>query len=218
MKTGYRILSVWAGLILTVSGASAIDAGVGVKIGTLGLGGDVTIGLHPRLNLRGNANHLDLSTERDIDDISYDLNLDYESFAALLDWHPFANGFRLTGGVVFDDGNVTLDAESSEPQTIGGRTYTPAEMGTLTGTLDFDDTAVYAGLGFGQPFHAGRWSMIFDLGVVFQSYEVTLTADGALADNPQFQQDLREEEQDIKDDVDDFEIYPVIAFGVAYRF
>jgi hypothetical protein len=55
-----------------------------------------------------------------------------------------------------------------------------------------------------------------DLGVAFQgSPSVTAEADGPIASQPQFQQDLQEEVDEIEDDVSPFTVYPVLAIGVA---
>ena len=203
----------------SVAQTHAGDVALGAKVGTLGLAGDLTIGISPAMNIRLNANYLYWEYDADIEDISYETELDYSSFMALLDVHPFSNGFRLTGGVIKNNNAISLYATPSDSTTIGGREYTPEQIGTITGTLDFEDVSPYAGIGFGHPFASGGpWSFVFDLGVVFQPYEVTLTADGLAAESRAFQKDLKEEEEDVQDFFDQMEIYPVLSFGIAYRF
>lgn len=192
---------------------------LGVKAGTLGLGADVTVMVTEHVNLRVNGNYLQYDHEEEIDDIDYDLELDFQSLIALLDWHPFVNGFRLSGGAIFNGNELTLNGTPSENETIGGRRYTPEEIGTLMGDLDFDQLAPYVGIGYGRAVGPDRrWSFVFDLGLIFQSFEVDLRADGLLASDPQFRADLEEEEDDIQEELDDFKVYPVLAFGVAYQF
>ena len=212
------LLSI-ASILISTSFVSAGGVATGVKIGTLGLGADVTIGLHERLNLRLNGNYLSYDYDDEIDDIEYTLDLDFKSGMALADWHPFANGFRITGGAIFNENGITMDATPTKNKEIGGRAYTPAQIGTLHGEIEFDNVSPYAGIGFGHAVGENqRLSFIFDLGVIFQSYEFDLSSDGLAAQSPQFQADLAEEEKDVQDTLDDFKIYPVIAFGIALKF
>jgi hypothetical protein len=46
----------------------------------------------------------------------------------------------------------------------------------------------------------------------------SLSASGSLASNPVFNADLDQERADIKDKMDSFEYYPVVAFAVSYHF
>jgi hypothetical protein len=120
---------------------------------------------------------------------------------------------------LFNDSDVTLDGTPTERVTIGSRTYSPRAVGTLTGTTEFEDVAPYVGIGFGNAVsvQAGL-SFVFDLGVVIQSYDITLTADGPANLIPGFQEDLRREEDDVEDDLNRYKVYPVLAVGLAYRF
>ena len=64
-----------------------------------------------------------------------------------------------------------------------------------------------------------RWGFVFDLGVVFQgSPDADLTATGPLASDPTFLAELAKEEQQLQDEVDDYEYYPVVSIGVTYKF
>ena len=55
-----------------------------------------------------------------------------------------------------------LVARLNQSIQIGGRTYTPAEVGSLIGTVSFQKSAPYVGIGFGG---RGRFAVLFDLGV-----------------------------------------------------
>jgi len=214
-----RVMLFLAVAILATAGARAGGVAAGIKVGTLGLGADVTIGLHERFNLRANGNYMNFEYDDTIDDIDFTLDTDFKSGMALLDYHPFANGFRISGGAIFNESSINLTGTPTAPEKIGDNTYPPELIGELKGHLEFDDVAPYVGIGFGQAVgEKQNLSFIFDLGVVFQSYEVSLEATGPASQVPQFQQDLQKEEDDIQEDLDDFEIYPVIAFGIAFKF
>jgi len=191
----------------------------GMKIGTLGPGAELTVDLIPQLNLRVNANYLKYSYDREIDDIDWEIELDFSSFLLMLDWHPFENDFRLTGGVIRNDSETTLNGTPNENVEIGNNTYPPELVGTLSGKLTFADLAPYIGVGIGNAVDKDTsLSFIFDLGLIFQTLDVELAASGPVKYLPQFQDDLRKEEEDIQDDLDGLKVYPVLAIGLAYHF
>jgi hypothetical protein len=212
------------GAAQTSSPAAAPESGdgsfaLGLKAGTLGLGLDGTVAINPKLNLRASANWLDWTYGTSIEGVDYDVSPDFLSALILLDWHPFGNGFRLSGGVSLSRNSVALAAEPSLTLKVGNHEYRVDEIGTG----DFDPVAPYVGLGYGNAVGGdGGWSFILDLGVLFQSYEVELTASGPIAEDPifgpMFQPDLALEEEDIQDFLDRYRIYPVLAVGAAYRF
>ena len=137
-----------------------------------------------------------------------------------MDWFPFDNAFHMTGGLLVNQNELELTAKTTANYEIGNTTYTAAEVGTLTGELDFNDVAPYIGIGWGNPFgKEGNWSFAIDLGVMFQgSADVDLSANGTLAGNAAFAANLAREEDNLEDEIDDYQYYPVIALGVSYRF
>lgn len=214
-----RVIIVSFMAVFAAASAQAGGVAAGIKVGTLGIGADVTIGLHERFNLRANGNYMNFEYDDTIDDIDYTLDMDFKSGMALLDFHPFANGFRISAGAIFNESSIGLTGTPTEPEKIGDNTYPPELIGDLKGDLEFEDVAPYVGIGFGRAVGEDqRLSFVFDLGVVFQSYEFSLEATGPASQVPQFQQDLQKEEDDIQEDLDDFEIYPVLAFGIAFKF
>ena len=138
----------------------------------------------------------------------------------LADWHPFANNFRFSAGVVRNDSKVKLDGTPTDEVEIGDHDYPPELVGTLTGQLDFEDMAPYIGIGFGNAIgsYQQTWSFIFDLGVIVQTFDATLQSDGPLSSDPTFQEDVKKQEKDMQDSLDQFKIYPVLQFGMAYHF
>jgi len=196
------------------------DWAVGVKAGTLGLGGEVVTDLLPYLNLRGSVQWMDLSLNLDLEDIEYNVDLDFLNPMLVVDWYPFHGSFRLSGGILFNGIEPALSGAPTESVEIGGQTYTPAEVGTLRGELEFGDVAPYVGIGWGNALsHDGRLRLALDLGVAFVgSPDVNLSATGTLASNEEFQRNLAQEEQDIEDDLEPFQFYPVLALSLTYRF
>jgi hypothetical protein len=195
---------------------------VGVKVGTLGLGADLSLPVMPdRLNLRLSGNYLNYSYDGTADDIDYTFTLDFKDFMLLGDWHPFANNFRISAGAVWNsDSKVKLEGTPTDNVEIGDHEYTPEQVGTLNGELVFESVAPYVGIGFGNAIgpYEQTWSFVFDLGVIFQTFDSSLTADGPIVGDPTFQADLKKEQDDLQDSCDQFKVYPVLQFGVAYHF
>jgi hypothetical protein len=152
--------------------------------------------------------------------IEYDVDLGLRSFSALVDWHIFDGPFRITGGVLSMDNEIKLDTIANQNIVIGDNTYTPAQVGTLSGRVDIKGAAPYIGIGWGNLIGRGRrWGFYSDFGVAFaKSPDVVLRANGTLAADPAFQADLAKEARDIKDDLDDFKVYPVLSLGLYFRF
>ncbi len=103
-----------------------------------------------RLNLRLNGNYLSLSLDRKIDDIDFSADLTLGSLFGLLDWHPFANNFRISASAVYNGNELELRATPTRPVEIGDLTYLPVHVGTLTGSATFSTFAGYIGIGFGN--------------------------------------------------------------------
>ena len=210
--------------VLLSFGAGCTDSGrfaVSGKASTLGLGGEFTTGVTSNINARVGFNTLDYDLDdQEMDDIEYDLGLDFTSFTALADWYVFDGSFRISGGVLSMDHQFNLDGRPATDQEIGDGTFTPEEIGTLSGSIEIDQVAPYVGIGWGNPLtHNKRWGFTIDFGVAFiSSPDVSLSADGMLASDPAFQENLEQERVNIEDDMDSFKYYPVIALNLFYRF
>jgi hypothetical protein len=190
------------------------------KVGTLGLGGDLTAGITSNVNARVGINAGSLSFQGSPQDVEYDVDLDFLSFPALVDWHVFDDSFRISAGVLINQNEIGLLAMPTSSVDIGGIEYTPAEIGTLSGGVDFDPVAPYIGIGWGNALDPDRkWGFTCDFGVAYTSSpNVALTASGTAASDPTFQDALAREVNDIEDKLSNFKFYPVISVGLFYRF
>lgn len=206
------------------SAAGAADIAVAGKIGTLGVGAEVTTALAPAWNARFglNAASWDHNTTRS--DVRYDADLRLRSFTALADWHPLQDNFRISAGLTYNGNEVKLRGRPSGNVTIGTTTFTPAEIGRLDGKLDFKKAAPYFGIGWGNALAKERtWSFTADLGVLYQQKpRVSLSATcGTALSAPrcaELQTETAIERQQLQDDVSDYRWYPVVSVGVSYRF
>lgn len=200
---GYRTCAALLGATLLLAAPAAqADWGIGARAGTLGLGVDVARSFTPLFNARVGVNRYSYGFDVDSDNVNYDADLELDSAHALVDFHPWAGGFRLTGGVLLNDNRVE-----------GTGTRDGNEVNAL---IDFKDSAPYAGIGWGNAtrgFLPVSWS--FDLGLVGQgSPRVDVTSPSLPDNDPR----LQEEENDLENDLEDFDVYPVISAGLIFRF
>jgi hypothetical protein len=196
------------------------DASIGVRFGTLGVGGEVAKLVTSHLGLRVGANFLNYSTSRTESDISFDAKLKMKGMSALVDLFPGSRGsFHLTGGIMTNPVEITATGVPSGTGTyeINGTTYTAAQVGTLTGSGKWPKTSPYAGFGFGTPAASkGGLKFVFDLGAVISKPTITLSASNQ---DPTLQANVAAQQAKTQKDVEKYaKVYPVLSFGLVYRF
>ena len=219
-KKTIQLISIVIFLFASVSTGFGQDTFIGIKAGLLGAGFEVERSFTDTIGARVGVNYFPYDYNATEDDIDYDFELQLLTLGVFLDWHPFKGSFRFTGGMIYNGNSLDATAKSATTFDIGDNTYSGSQVGTLSGEIDFNDFAPYAGLGWNTAFgKEGHWGFIFELGVIFQgSPTAKLSATGTLANDPGFRADLSKEEKNLQDDLDSFEYYPVISIGFNYRF
>lgn len=219
------LLSISVLMIVLFSGinrvsADTFDIALGGKVGTPGLGLELTVGLLDSLNTRVGLNTFSYGYDFDVDDFNYDADLNLFTGMLLADWHLFDNDFRITGGMVLNENEITaVGTTDKEIVVINDTGYRAADVGDLRTTISFNNFAPYFGIGWGNAVGDNHFNFSFDLGVIFSgSPSATLSANGPLASDPDFQHDLAAEANDVEEEGEDFNIYPVIALGINFQF
>ena len=196
---------------------------LGPKFGTTGIGLDYAFGINRHINLRSGFNYGSFNLDKSFGSVKYDTALDMISVPVLVDLYPAGGNFRISAGLYIQpDTKADIDATPSEPEQIGNHVYAPEIIGTLSGTIEVEDVLTpYIGIGFGNTVGEDQWlTFSLDIGVMFQSYDVSLTADGAGMTTPvdTFRQDLVKEEKRIQEDADNFKIFPVVTLALGWHF
>ena len=233
-----RVVCLTACAFLFVPGFAMGDISVVAKTGTLGNGVEIKYKFLEKLT--GRLAYTKVSAEGDYDgDDDGDtytgtLNIDQTTLGLIADWHPFGNGFRLSIGAMSNDSEARATARGSEI-TLGENDY----MGEANGKVDFKSTAPY--IGFGWSSQNDGLSFDFELGASFlgtpmSSFSGTATASGvtcnfdintsgvvtaensAGGDCSTLQTDVESEYMEFSEDLDTPIIYPVLSFGIHYRF
>lgn len=209
-------------LILPIQAqASVFGIGVTGKVGTTGLGADVTVPLISNwLNLRAGYNFGGLSPSIAQAGIQYKTDVHFESIPILLDLHPFHGGFRVTGGVFYNKNDMDLSS-IVDASTVG--------FGTGVGTTTLkanvswsNEIAPYLGIGWGNAADDNTLDLpiavgfSLDIGAFYQgSPDVLLTESTGLVVPAA---DLAVERAQLENDLSGFKFYPVVTLGIHIRF
>ena len=221
-KLGLATLAV---SLLTAPAAFAWPVNVSVGASTLGFGVQVATALIPStldaavgLN-RFNYNRSGIYTSNG-DDIPYSGNLRFQTIPVLLDYYPFHGVFRITGGMMVNQNDISAVAGGgSGTYTINGDTYTAQQVGTLTAHVGWRRIAPYLGIGWGsKAARQSGCSMGFDVGVLMTgSPDVTLNASGSATDQ-QLENDVAAAQAKANNQASSYRFWPVIGLRVGYAF
>jgi hypothetical protein len=210
-------------VLSAVPAASAMARSVagGIDIGTPGIGLEAEVQITPMLVLRGAVDGISISHKEDYSGVSYDGKAKLLTGGVFADLHPGGSSLLVSGGAYFGKRRLDLRATPSSNTTIGGVSYTPAQIGTITGAAKLSKAQPFVGIGYDNTFvgeHA--WGFRALLGVSFSKRpKVNLsTSGGLLSSDPTFQARLRQQELDTEHDARNFRYYPVVQVGVTHRF
>jgi hypothetical protein len=190
------------------------DFGLGVKVGTLGVGLEASWKPLPYMDIRVGTSSYDYDNDGKFGNIDYDAVFALDQYYATANFHFPVSPMRISAGI-YSNGNEFL-LVNDQLQDIG--VYPGGLIGTVTSKTTFEGTAPYLGIGFDFTL-AGKVGLNLDLGVLWQGDpQVTLEVDGILGQDPGFQDVLETERQALEDDMSDFKAWPVISLGFVYKF
>ncbi len=215
-----RAKALLAVALLTFGGTA--NAGdnfwVGGKIGTLGIGLEGIWRPIRWMDLRVGGNRYNYRDTGSQAGVNYDAELKLLTYYATANFRFPLSPFRITAGAYSNQNSVELISIDSPLFDIGGTTYTAADVGTLSSTTTFDSTSPYLGAGFDFSMF-GKLGLNLDFGVLWQGDpKISLTADGLLANDPTFLNDLNTELNQLSDEVDNLKAYPVVSMGINFSF
>lgn len=196
---------------------SAQGVGFGARVGTLGLGGEAAVALTDRVVVRGGVGFVPFEPSLTFSDV--DVSLDLPTvYNVGLDLY-LNSAVRIGGGMLFRSGDPELTGTFNAPQDIGGTTFTPQQLGTLTGVLDSNDRAPYLLIGFG-PHTAPGIGLFLDIGFAYLGdAAVSLGADGGTFsdDVDPLRSALDQEAAEFEDDMRSYlKFWPIISLGVRF--
>ena len=228
-----RNLCVALGLLFLASPASALDIGVGAKVGTAGPGIDLSVGLTRTIAVRLSLTDFDIDDESETitvgddgaeGDIDAELGLDFGSNALLFDWYVFNGSFHLTAGMMRHNGGVDFSGTLLDDIVVDGQDLDASDIdGEIGGEIKLADSyQPYLGFGWGRKAGDGvGLSLTVDVGVVLldpsADFSATVAGGSGLSQD-ELNQRLRGLEDDAESDLDDFDAYPILSLGLNFRF
>lgn len=194
------------------------DTTVNGKLSTLGLGVEAAFPMTQSVDTRIGLNTYKYGFNKSVTSgtatANYVGNLNLQSLQALVDWHPWEGGFRVSGGLVYNNNKFSMTATSGTFNNAGVPVaMAPGEY--VNATVDFNKVAPYLGIGWGRTPKNTGLSFTSDIGVIFQGTpNGTVTTNIAAATAA----DKANANASLNDSLKNFNIYPVISIGVGYTF
>jgi len=185
-----------------------------VTAGSLGIGPE--IGWRgKRIGLRANATFLPIHHSVRSAGVHYQGRVKLDSAGAMLDFYPFDGGFRLSGGARHNANRARAMATPTKGASVGGQTFTPAEIGTLRGRADVRDFAPALSIGYGSgPGRGFAWGI--DGGALSQGRPRLAPITSSTGLIPQARLDA--ERADLQGDVSSYTIHPIVQLSAGCRF
>ena len=206
-------------LLLALGAASQVQAQTGEvygHLGTEGLGIGYSHSLTPSAGVRIEGNYGRVSRELETDGVKYDAKIRLGGIGVIGDWFPSDAGFRLSGGLTWNDKKGSGTGRSSaDSVTINGNTYSLRDE-ELRGRVKFPTFMPYLGVGYGHHDAGPGWNFTADFGVMFGKPKASLTATPGLA--AQAGDDIEVERRELQHEADKFKVFPILKLGASYRF
>lgn len=202
------------------------DTGVSLKAGLNGVGFDVTKSVNEYIKVRAGYSQVKVNKDYDQDDVTYDGKLKIGGWDLLVDYHPWAGGMRVTGGVYGPQTKFDAKAKytGAGTVTINDTVYNMSEVKDLNANVKWSGVKPYLGLGY-DGFNSQKTGGLFftaDAGVIFAGApSLSLNANCVTANSAvctQLDSDIQAQKARFKDDIKDAKWLPVIQVGVGYRF
>jgi hypothetical protein len=210
-----------APLAAQASGGNGSDMSIGLRFGTLGIGGEIAKLVTSNIGLRVGANFFSLDHTFNQSDVSIDGTVKLKAVTGLVDFFPASRGsFHLTAGVMTNPAEVTGTGvpTSSGTFTLNHQTYSAAQVGTLTGSGKWSSALPYLGFGFGTPAgHHTALRFVFDVGVGIGKPAVLINASGA-STNATLAADVAAQQDTLQAKFNKLPVYPAVSFGLVVRF
>lgn len=157
---------------------------------------------------------------------TYRGDLHHYTGGGMVDLHPFANPFFVSGGFVSGERKLTATASPlvTARVTVAGVSQRIQQNIPLRADVALGDTAPFAGLGFDNTFtHSGHWGFRAVAGVIFgQNPDVKLSTTSPLLSDPVIgaaaAAALASQQASLQHDLDGYRYYPIAQVGVTYRF
>jgi hypothetical protein len=211
-------------------------------ISTMGVNMQLATNVNKYLNVRGIGNYLNYTmTNQSIDSYTVNGKLSFATGGAAVDFYPFPfHGLRLSPGVMFYNDNsayATMQVASGTELSLNNVNYYSSATNPITGSgsilLNTRKPTPTATIGWGNLINrrGGHWSFPLELGAAMMAapgVNVALTGGQAcdvngancvnVATDPTVQANLATQINKYKSNLNPYQFYPILSFGVGYNF
>ena len=215
-----RLIVVSTSILSTPVFADSVA--IGPKIGSLGYGAEARVGVMENTFARLGFNYFSYSHDYNDGEINYKGKLTLATAPLMLDFHPFNSGFRVSAGVAYNGNKITIKATPEKSAIINGRTYTPQEIGSISGTVKMGSGAAgLLTLGYDNSLNgsSNNFSFDFEAGIMYTGTpKATVSSSGLASTQPQFIADLEADANKNFKKQTVLKLYPVLSIGMKYSF
>jgi hypothetical protein len=194
-------------LVYAVGGTGGIGAGIGYHFNDV-------------LSLRGEIANLTYDDTVTESGIEWEGKLELATKGLYLDYKPFAGTFRLTAGVNLSHHGLAAVTARPDGATLelGGVETAIGAGESVSADLSYD-TRPYLGIGWGLA--RDGFTVALDLGVEFGRPDIRLSAStnpGSPLEAAVGSGLLADEERELRSDLDQLRLFPIIKLSVGYSF
>jgi hypothetical protein len=212
-------------VILTVFFVTSINAqdmglGLALKASTMGVGGDIALGINKSMDVRLGFDMMGYSLDVPFKEsgIDYDAKASVTtgSITALFDYY-ISKSFFVAGGLGYNLFNVGVNGNAVSDLPWGDISINKDKIGDFVFDI-YPGTKIspYLGLGFGRALGSEKnFAFAFELGTYYQgSPDISIESTGLLAptSDPNLGQEKRLEGQ-----INQYYLYPVLKLSLSYR-
>jgi len=200
---------------------------IGSEVGTMGAGIAFKYRISDTFAVRANANGLTFSDEgKEISDIKYDGELKLDSVGVFGDY-IFRNGFKLSAGAYINENKITgiSKPKDTDMLKVGDGIYPGKYINKISAEASFNNVSPYIGAGWQSNRNSKGWGFSIDIGAMYQgSPELSASIDTVDATGlsestkTKINSDFKKEIRYIEEELEDYEWYPIVVFGVYYGF
>lgn len=214
-------MKTWCAVGVLVCGVSSVQAqmiddiyaGLGLGGLTLGLSKSLSKDMVARIDYTAGFNTSKNGRREGVD---FSGKLKQGSAGAYVDYFPFDNGFRVTGG-------LTLNSTKFQLNSTGGNATINGKPINLTGyvfnvAIEQPKATPYVGIGFGhRPTNGKGLGYHLDVGAQIGKFK-TSVSQNVVGVAGITQSDVDAEAAKVRDNVNKLRLWPVVSAGLDYRF
>ncbi len=144
-------------------------------------------------------------------DVNIDADVKLGRIAAVLEYHPFGNAFKISAGAAYMLTNIGGTIMVRDSSSQGDIKVAPSEIGDIKFGLKTNPVVPYFGIGFGRAVPKGRVGFNFELGAYYiTSPIVSLKGSGMLEPSSV-------NEPVLKENLSGFSLLPAMNFRLNFK-